>query len=211
VLFWGVLSALALRLVFILAGVALIERFHWLTYAFGGLLVATSVKMVWAKDRQIDPERNLAVRLFRRWVPMTEGFVGDRFVVRRDGRWLATPLLLVLLLVELTDVVFAVDSIPAILAVTQDPFIVYTSNALAILGLRSLYFALAGLLGMFHYLHYGLAATLAFVGGKMLLTDVYKLPVQVSLGVVAGILAVCVLASLVREARLSARSAAAET
>ncbi|MDP2728744.1 MAG: TerC family protein, partial [Dehalococcoidia bacterium] len=154
VLFWGILGALAMRALFIAAGVTLIEAFHWMVYLFGAFLIATSIKMALQREREIHPERNPVLRLFRRFVPVTASYEGDKFLVKRGGRYLATPLLVVLLVVESTDVLFAVDSIPAVLAVTSDPFIVYTSNVFAILGLRALYFAVAGLIGLFHYLTY---------------------------------------------------------
>jgi tellurite resistance protein TerC len=196
VLFWGIIGALVMRTIFIFAGVALIQQFHWLIYVFGGFLIFTGIKMVWAKGKQIDPERNPVIRLFRRVMPVTETYQGDRFFVRRATKVVATPLFLVLLFVEFTDLIFAIDSIPAIMAITLDPFIIYTSNVMAILGLRSLYFALAGVMGLFHHLHYGLSAILVFVGGKMVLADVYKIPVSASLAVVGGILLLSVLASL---------------
>jgi tellurite resistance protein TerC len=176
--------------------VALLERFHWLLYVFGAVLVLSGIKMWGQKDAKLEPERNPVVRLFRRLVPMVDEPIDGRFVVRRAGRWLATPLMLVLVLVEATDLVFAVDSIPAVLAITRDPFIAYASNAFAILGLRALYFALAGFMTMFHHLHHGLSAILVFVGGKMLLADVVKVPAVVSLAVVASILALAIAASL---------------
>jgi tellurite resistance protein TerC len=201
VLFWGVLGALIMRAGFIFAGVELIHRFHGMIYVFGGLLILTGLKMLWTKGQEIEPEQNPVLRLVRRLVPVADRDEQGRFFVRSGSRWMATPLFLVLVLVEVSDLIFAVDSIPAILAITLDPFIVYTSNALAILGLRSLYFALAGLVEKFVYLHYGLAAILVFVGTKMLLADVYKLPTTVSLGVIVAILASAVLASLVGQPR----------
>ncbi len=196
VLFWGILGALIIRAVFIFAGIALIEKFHWIIYLFGAFLVITGLKMAWAKDKEIHPEHNPVLRLFRRLVPLTVDNVEDRFFVRRGTKQVATPLLATLLFVETTDLIFAVDSIPAILAVTRDPFIVYTSNVLAILGLRALYFALAGIMGLFCYLHYGLAAVLVFAGGKMLVSGFYKVPILVSLGVIAGILMISIAVSL---------------
>ena len=196
VLFWGILGALVMRALFIAAGVTLINKFHWIIYVFGAFLVLTGVKMVVAKDKEVHPERNPLIRLFRRLFPVTDGYREDRFFVREGGRLAATPLFVVLLMVETTDLIFAVDSIPAILAVTQDAFIVYTSNVFAILGLRSLYFALAGVMGLFRFLHYGLAAILVFVGAKMLLADLYKVPIGLSLGIIAAILAVSVALSL---------------
>ena len=210
VLFWGILGALVMRAAFIFAGVELILRFHWMIYLFGGLLVVTGVKMIWAKGKQLDPGKNPVIRLFRRVVPVADDYSGDKFFLRRGGRLLATPLLVVLLFVELSDLIFAVDSIPAILAITQDAYIVYTSNALAILGLRSMYFAVGGLMQMFHYLHYGLSAILIFVGGKMLLADVYKLPTAASLGVIVGILALTILASYWRRSESVSDESASE-
>lgn len=197
VLFWGILGALVMRALFIASGVALIERFHWIIYVFGAFLILTGVKMAWQKDKEIHPEKNPVLRLFRRLMPVTDRYHGGAFFVKQTGRYFATPLFVVLLLVESTDLIFAVDSIPAILAITLDPFIVYTSNVFAILGLRSLYFALAGIMPLFHYLNYGLAAILAFVGAKMVLVDFYKIPIGVSLGIVAAILLVSIVVSLV--------------
>ena len=196
VLFWGILGALVLRIVFVLAGISLMSKFHWTIYVFGAFLVVTGIKLWLEKDKEVHPERNPLLRLFRRFVPVTSDFAGDRFFVRDGGRAMATPLFVALLIVETTDVIFAVDSIPAILAITTDPFIVYTSNVFAILGLRSLYFAIAGIMRMFHHLHYGLAAVLVFVGVKMLLVDTIKIPAAVSLGAIAVCLAASVIASL---------------
>jgi tellurite resistance protein TerC len=195
VLFWGILGALVLRAVFILAGAALLQRFHWIMYVFGALLVATAVKLMVMSEDGIHPERNAVYRLFRRFVPSVTEYHGARFTVKQAGRRLATPLLAVLVLIEWTDVVFAIDSIPAIFAVTSDPFIVYTSNIFAILGLRSLFFLLAGVLGRFHLLKPALALVLAFVGVKMLAADLYEIPIGVSLGVVAGLIGCGVLGS----------------
>lgn len=197
VLFWGILGALVMRAFFIFAGIALLEKFHWLLYAMGAFLVVTGIKLALEKEKKIEPERNPVFRLARRFIPATPTYEGERFFVRREGRLLATPLLLVLFVIGPTDLVFALDSIPAIFAITLDPFIVYTSNAFAVLGLRALYFALAGLMRMFHHLHYGLAAVLAFVGVKMLLADFYEIPIVIALGVVALILAASVVASVV--------------
>jgi TerC family integral membrane protein len=201
VLFWGVVGALLLRAVFILLGAALIQSFHGVTYVFGAFLVVTGVKLLSRRGEQIHPERNPVLRLLRRWLPVTEGYRGTHFTVVEGGRRYSTPLLLVLVLIEATDVVFAVDSIPAVFAVTADPFIVYTSNIFAILGLRSLYFALAGMMERFHYLKVGLALVLAFVGGKMLLASVFKIPIGWSLGIVVLLLAGSVAASLLYPAR----------
>jgi tellurite resistance protein TerC len=196
VLFWGVVGAIVLRAVFIAAGAALLESFGWIIYLFGGLLVLTGLKMAFRRHDQVHPEHNPLLRLVRRVVPVMSEYRGQRFFVREGGRLLATPLLAVLVAVETTDVVFAVDSIPAIFAITRDPFLVLTSNVFAILGLRALYFLLAGLIHRFVYLKYGLAAILVFVGAKMLLSDVYHLPIWLSLGVIAALVAVSVLASL---------------
>ncbi len=204
ILFWGILGALVMRAAFILAGAALLERFHWIMYVFGAFLVATGVKLLRQGDAELHPERNLLFRLFTRVVPSVPEYHGSRFTVVRQGRRYATPMLLVLVCVEATDVVFAVDSIPAIFAVTTDPFIVFTSNIFAILGLRSMFFLLAGVMDRFHYLKVGLALVLAFVGTKMLLADVWKIPIGVSLGVIAAILAAAVLASWLRARLLAA-------
>jgi len=195
-LFWGVLGALVMRAVFIFAGAALLQEFHWLLYLFGAVLVLTAVKLFLLKDEGVHPERNAVYRLFRRLVPSVGGYHGGRFTVVRDGRRYATPLLAVLVLIEWTDVVFALDSIPAIFAVTSDPFIVYTSNIFAILGLRSMFFLLAGVIGKFHLLKPALATVLAFVGTKMLLIDVYAVPIGASLGVVATLIVLGVVSSL---------------
>ena len=198
VLFWGILGALVMRAIFIFAGIALLQRLHWIIYVFGALLILTGIKMAMEKDKEIHPDRNPVLRLFRRLVPVTEDYHADHFFVKQAGHYAATPLFVVLLVVETTDVIFAVDSIPAILGITMDPFLVYTSNVFAILGLRALYFALAGVMRLFHYLHYGLSAILVFVGAKMLLADVYELPVGVALGVIAGILLIAAIASVIR-------------
>ncbi len=197
VLFWGILGALLMRAGFIAGGVTLIKNFHWIIYIFGAFLIFTGIKMAVDKDREIHPEKSPVLQLFRKIMPVTKDYEGGKFFVRRNGKIFATPLLVVLLVVESTDLIFAVDSIPAILAVTQDPFIVYTSNIFAILGLRALYFALAGIIQLFHYLHYGLSAILIFVGGKMVLTDFYKVPIGLSLGVVMAFLLLSVAASLI--------------
>ena len=198
VLFWGILGALVMRAAFIGAGAVLLQRFHWIVYVFGGFLVITGVKLLVHRNAEIHPERNPVYRLFRRLVPMVTGYRGSRFTVVENGKRYATPLLAVLVVVEATDVVFAVDSIPAIFAVTGDPFIVYTSNIFAILGLRALYFLLADVMDRFHYLKLGLAFVLCFVGVKMLILDVYKIPVVASLVVVASLLAGSIVASLFR-------------
>jgi tellurite resistance protein TerC len=202
VLFWGVLGALAMRAAMILAGAVLIEQFHWVIYLFGAFLVFTGVRMATQTEHAIEPEANPVVRLLRRVIPVTQEYHGQRFFVRQAltpggaARLVATPLFVVLVLVETTDLIFAVDSIPAIFAVTQDPFLVYTSNVFAILGLRSLYFLLAGVIHKFHFLKLGLSVVLVFVGAKMLLTDIYKVPIGLSLAVIAVVLGASVGASL---------------
>lgn len=196
VLFWGILGACILRAVFILTGVALIHKFHWIIYVFGVFLIFTGIKLAFEKDKEIQPEKNPVLRLFRRLMPITPDYEKDRFFVKRGAKLFATPMLVVLLVVESTDVIFAVDSIPAILAITTDPFIVYTSNMFAILGLRSLYFALAAIMRLFHHLHYGLASILVFVGIKMIISEFYKIPIVVALGVIAIILISSVIASI---------------
>ncbi len=206
VLFWGILSALVLRAAMIFGGAALLARFHWLIYLFGGFLVATGVKLWLQRGAESHPERGLALRLVRRIVPSTSRLDGHAFFTREGGRRVATPLFFALVAIEATDVVFAVDSIPAIFAVTDDPFIVFTSNVFAILGMRSLYFALAGLLDRFTYLKTGLAAVLAFVGAKMIASGWVKVAPLASLGVIAAILGAAVAASLLRQRR-AARTA----
>jgi tellurite resistance protein TerC len=196
VLFWGILGALVMRAIFIFAGVALIEQFHFTIYIFGALLIYTGYKMFGHRNVDVDPDKNPLIRLVKRWMPVTNDFHGDNFFINRDGKRFATPLFLVLILVETTDLIFAVDSIPAILAITQDQFIVYTSNVFAILGLRSLYFALAGVAGRFWLLSYGLAVVLVFVGMKMLLIDLYKIPIHWSLAFIFGVVALSILLSL---------------
>jgi tellurite resistance protein TerC len=207
VLFWGVFSALVLRAIFIFAGVALLEAFHWMLYVFGAFLLITAYRVARHDNTEIHPEKNPVLRLMRRVVPVTSEYHGQRFWVRIDMRRYATPLLVVLVLVEATDVVFAVDSIPAILAVTRSEFIVFTSNAFAILGLRALYFLLAGAAGKLRYLNVGLGVILGYVGAKMLLSDVYHLPTVLSLGIIAVILTITIVASLRADARDRARTA----
>ena len=196
VLFWGVFGALVLRAIFIFAGVALLEQFSWLLYVFGAFLLFTAYRMLTHRDAEVHPEHNPVLRLVRKVVPSTTEYDGQKLFTRENGRRLATPLFAVLVLVEATDVVFAVDSVPAILAVSREPFIVFASNAFAILGLRALYFALAGLKDRFRYLDYGLAAILAFVGVKMMIIDIYHLPIPLSLGVIFTILTVAIVTSL---------------
>ena len=198
VLFWGILGALVMRAAMIALGAKLITEFAWIIYIFGAFLILTGIKMIVKREEEIHPERNPMVRLFKRFMPVTSDYRGDKFFVRENGIRMATPLFVVLLLVEFTDLIFAVDSIPAIFAVTKDPFIVYTSNVFAILGLRSLYFALSGVLDKFHYLKVGLGVVLSFVGVKMLLAhSPWKIDTLVSLGVIVIVLAASVVASLV--------------
>jgi len=211
VLFWGVLGALVMRAVFIVVGAALIERFHWVMYVFGAFLVLTGLKMLIRRDAELHPERNPLFRLFQRVIPSVSEYHGSRFTVVKDGRRYATPLLLVLVCIETSDLVFAVDSIPAIFAVTNDPFIVYTSNICAILGLRAMFFLLAGAVQRLNYLQPGLALVLAFVGTKMLLVDLYPIPIAVSLGAVAALLGGSVLASLLWPPVISQPVATTET
>jgi tellurite resistance protein TerC len=197
VLFWGILGALLMRAVFIFAGVALINKFHWIIYIFGALLIFTGIKMLFHQDEKIEPDRNPLVRLFKKFFPVTEEEHGDKFFVKLNGRTVATPLFVVLLMVEFTDLIFAVDSIPAIMAITNDTFIIFSSNVFAILGLRALYFALAGITKYFHYLKYGLSAILVFVGVKMTIVDLYKIPIVYSLMVIGSILITSVLLSVI--------------
>jgi tellurite resistance protein TerC len=195
VLFWGIVGALVMRAIFIVAGIGLIRRFHWITYMFGALLIYSGIKLFRQSEAGIEPEKNPVLRLFRRWVRVTPDYEGDRFIVRRTGLY-ATPLVAVLVLIETTDLLFATDSIPAVLAITLKPFIVYTSNVFAVLGLRSMYFVLAGMMDVFRYLHHGLALVLIFVGAKMLASEYYQIPTGLTLAAVAGVLLVSVLASL---------------
>ena len=203
VLVWGILGALALRAVFIFAGVGLLRRFHIITYLFGAILVYSGIKLFREGKSEIHPEKNPVLRLFCKFVPVTKDFDGDHFFVRRPALY-ATPLFIVLLVVETTDVLFAVDSIPAILAITLNTFVVYTSNVFAILGLRAMYFALAGLLDVFHYLHYGLAVILIFVGAKMLGSSYVEIPTLLTLAIVGVVLAASVGASLVKPRKSAA-------
>jgi tellurite resistance protein TerC len=207
VLFWGVLGALVLRFVFIVAGAALLERFHFLFYVFGAFLAFTGVKLLLQRDEEVDPQKNVLLRLFRRLVPTVSDYRGQAFIVVENGKRYATPLLAVLVAIEGTDVVFAADSIPAIFAVTTDPFIVFTSNMFAIFGLRSLYFALAGIMDLFRYLKIGLALVLIFIGAKMLLSGVFHVPILVSLGVIVLLLGGSVVASLLHRRHTAATTA----
>ncbi len=198
VLFWGIIGAVLMRALFILVGVGVIHRFHWVLYFFGAFLVYTGVKMALPKkaDDEIDPEHNVAVRLFRRFFPVSPDFVGGHFFTRQAGRRVATPLFIVLIVIETTDLVFALDSLPAVLAITASGFVALTSNIFAILGLRSLYFALSGVMLLFRFLKIGLAVILIFIGGKMLLAHWFEISTAVSLGVIGGVLATAVLTSV---------------
>ena len=198
VLFWGIIGALIMRGIMIWAGVAMITHFHWMLYLFGAFLIFTGIKMAFGGGEEIEPAHNPFVRLMRRCFPVTEDYVGSRFTTRRDGRFMLTPLAVVLVMVESTDLLFALDSIPAIIAITLDPFIIYTSNVCAILGLRSLYFLLAGVVQLFVYLRIGLAAILVFIGMKMVLSDIIHIPTNWSLAFVAFCLAVSISASVVK-------------
>lgn len=197
VLFWGVLGALVMRVIFIFTGIELIHKFHWLIYIFGGFLIFTGIRMLTAGEVKLAPEKNPVIKFVRKLFPVTPDFQGDHFFVRINGMRWATPLFLVVVMIEATDLIFAVDSIPAILAISEDPFIVYTSNVFAVLGLRSLYFALAGIESYFRYLKYGLSVILIFVGAKMCLADVVKIPIELSLIIIVFILGLSMLASVV--------------
>lgn len=196
ILFWGIIGAMVLRAIFIISGVALINRFHWVIYIFGFFLIFTGIRMALDKGTKIDPDKNPVIRLVKKIIPVTTDNRYGSFFVRIDGRLFATPLFITLIMIEFTDLVFAVDSIPAVLAISKDPFIVYTSNVFAILGLRSLYFALSSIISYFRFLKYGLSAILFFVGVKMCISGFYKMPIGISLGVLVGILAMSVLLSV---------------
>lgn len=196
VLFWGIFGALVMRFLFIATGVALLRQFHWIIYVFGAFLVLTGIKLALDKDKEVHPERNPVLKLFRKIFPTTKSYNGSKFFVKRMGKVMATPLIIVLIVIETTDVVFALDSIPAILSITRDEFIVYSSNAFAILGLRALYFAVSGLMKLFHYLHYGLALILVFVGVKMLISEFYHIPTPYALAFIGGTLTISILASV---------------
>lgn len=195
VLFWGIIGAILMRAVFIIVGITLMERFHWVVYLFGILLMVGAAKMALEKNRELHPDQNPVLKLARRFIPISRDYNGSRFFFKENGRFMATPLLLALLVIESSDLLFALDSVPAVLAITPDPFIVYTSNVFAILGLRSLFFVLEGAINRFHYLRYGISAVLTFVGAKMLLSGVFSIPTGVSLLVILGILAVAVIVS----------------
>lgn len=196
VLFWGIFGALVMRFAFIFTGVALLERFHWIIYIFGAFLVYTGFKLALEKDKEVHPDQNPVLILVRRFIPTVKTYYGSHFFIRKMGKLVATPLFVVLVVIETTDLVFALDSIPAILSITRDEFIVYSSNAFAILGLRALYFAVSGIMKLFHYLHYGLSAILVFVGVKMLISEFYHIPTPYALGFVAACLAISVIASI---------------
>lgn len=196
VLFWGVIGALIMRAIFIVAGIALLNRFHWIIYVFGAILIYSGIKLLRQRGAEIEPESNLLLRGFRKAFRVTKDYEGSRFFVRRGALTYATPLALVLIVVETSDLLFAVDSIPAVLAVTREPFIVYTSNVFAILGLRSLFFALSGMIDAFHFLHYGLSVILILIGAKMLASNYVQLPTAIALALVAGVLVVSIVLSL---------------
>lgn len=195
VLFWGILGALVMRGMFIIAGVTLINKYHWVVYVFGAFLILSGIKMALPEKEEVELEKNLVLRLLRRFLPVTAHYHEGSFFVREKGKLFATPLFAALIMVEATDLIFAVDSIPAILSISKDPFIVYTSNVFAIMGLRSLFFAVAGLMELFHHLKIGLSFILVFVGTKMLIVDYYKVPTVLALGVIVGILLLSILAS----------------
>lgn len=198
ILFWGILGALIMRAIFIFAGVALIERFHWIIYIFGAFLVFTGIRMLVHKEEKVDPDKNPLVRLFKKFMPVTTEMHGSKFFIKKNHILYATPMFIVLIVIEFTDLLFAVDSIPAILAISNDTFVIFTSNVFAILGLRALYFALVGITEYFYYLKYGLSFILVFVGVKMLIADTpYKIPITYSLLTIAGIIAVCILLSVI--------------
>jgi tellurite resistance protein TerC len=210
VLFWGIIGAIVLRLAFIEAGATLLYNFDWVFYIFGAFLIIAALKMAFQKEKELHPEKNPVLRVFRKLFGTTENYEGDRFFVKRLGKYVATPLLITVIVIETTDLVFALDSIPAAFSITLDKFIVYTSNIFAILGLRSLYFALAGIMPLFHYLKYGLVVVLMFVGVKMLIAHYYKIPTGIALGVVAVVLIIAVIASVIRNRRNKAADGTAE-
>jgi tellurite resistance protein TerC len=206
VLYYGVLGALVMRAVFVLGGIELLQKFHFVIYLFGAILIVTGIRMFLPVKRTFQPNRNWMIRLVRRFFPVLSSYEGERFFLERAGKWNATPLFLALVAVETMDIIFAVDSVPAVLAITRNPFVVYSSNAFAILGLRALYFSLAAILPRFRFLHYGLAAILLFVGGKMLLSEYASIPPLASLGVVAGILAITIGLSLLLSRKTRAKA-----
>ncbi len=196
VLFWGVVGALVMRGIFIVVGIKLLNAFAWLIYVFGAILIYSGIKLFRQEEQEIEPEKNIVLRIFRKFFRLTDTYEGEKFFVLRQGMRYATPLAVVLVMIETTDLLFATDSIPAVLAITREPFIVYTSNVFAILGLRSLYFALAGMIEVFHLLHYGLSVILIFIGVKMLASHFVKIPIGLALGAVAGVLLVSIVLSL---------------
>ena len=197
ILFWGVVGALVMRGIFILVGIKLLNAFSWLIYVFGAILIYSGIKLLGQEDKEIEPEKNFVLRIFRKFFRLTDNYEDDKFFVVRQGIRYATPLAVVLVMIETTDLLFATDSIPAVLAITREPFIVYTSNVFAILGLRSLYFALAGMIEVFHLLHYGLSVILIFIGVKMLMSHYVKIPIGIALGAVAGVLLISIVLSLI--------------
>ncbi len=199
VLKWGIIGAVIMRALFITVGIGLFKLFDWVVYIFGALLIFTAIKIVVRQEEKFDPEKNPLLKLFRKLFRVTSDFHSESFFVKHGGLWSATPLFITLLLIESSDVIFAMDSIPAVLAITTDPFIVYTSNIFAILGLRSLFFVISGMMGMFRYLKIGISVILCFVGVKMLLVHIYKIPITVSLGVVFGVLVLSILISLIHQ------------
>src|SRR6516162_3833564 len=205
VLFWGVVSALVMRGIFILVGIKLLNAFSWLTYIFGAILIYSGIKLFGHDDTEIEPEKNIVLRIFRRFFRLTDDYEGDKFFILRQGVRYATPLAVVLVMIETTDLLFATDSIPAVLAISREPFIVYTSNVFAILGLRSLYFALAGMIEVFHLLHYGLSVILIFIGFKMLTSRYLHIPIGIALGAVAGVLFISIVLSLAFPKKVEAR------
>lgn len=198
VLFWGVLGAILMRALFIFFGISLVNHFHWILYFFGAFLIYAAIKMAMPRSDAIDPEHNIVIKWIKQWIPITANFEGDKFFTKIDNKWWATPLFIVVITLEMTDLIFAIDSIPAVMAITLDPFIIYTSNIFAILGLRALYFALAGLMPLFHYLKYGLSIILAFVGFKMLLEPFIDISIGMSLGFIVTSLTLTICASLFR-------------
>lgn len=196
VLFWGIIGAIVMRFVFIFTGVALIQKLHWIIYIFGAFLIFTGIRMAF-REEEVHPEKNVILKLFRKFMPITNDYEDGRFFIKKAGRMFATPLFVVILAIESSDLVFALDSIPAALAISSDPFIIYTANIFAILGLRSIFFALAGIMEMFHYLHYGLSLVLVFVGVKMVISDFFKIPISAALGVVASIIFISIILSVI--------------
>ena len=210
VLFWGIIGAIVLRLAFIEAGATLLAHFDWVFYIFGAFLIIAALRMAFQKEKEIKPDKNPVLRDFRKFFGTTEDYEGDRFFVKRFGKYVATPLLITVIVIETTDLLFAMDSIPAAFSITLDKFVIYTSNIFAILGLRSLYFALAGIMPLFHYLKYGLVIVLTFIGIKMLLAHYYKIPTGIALGVVASVLIIAVVASVIRNRKMKGAAGTAE-